>query len=222
MDPISPLRVIRSKRQARTYYNSISRFYDLLSGRTEGRLRDAAIRRLGIRPGERVLEIGIGTGSGLRDLAEYAGPSGAATGVDLSDGMLAVARGRLSGPRPAAPARLACADAVRLPFRNSWFHAVFMSFTLELFDTPEIPAVLAECRRVLAQGGRLGLAAMALDPKPGAFSRLYQFLHRAFPIWVDCRPIDCRRAVEEANLRISFSARESLFTLPVDIVIAAK
>ena len=222
MDPISPLRVTRSKHQARTYYNFISRFYDLLSGGSEGRLRDAAVRRLGVRPGERILEIGIGTGSGLRDLAECAGPSGAAVGVDLSDGMLAVARGRLRGSRPAAPVRLACADAVRLPFRSGWFHVVFMSFTLELFDTPEIRAVLAECRRVLAQEGRLGVAAMALDPKPGALSRVYQFLHRVFPVWVDCRPIDCRRAVDEANLRVTSSARESLFTLPVDIVIAVK
>ncbi len=222
MNPISPLRVTRSKHQARAYYNSISRFYDLLSGGMEGRLRDEAVRRLGVRPGERILEIGIGTGSGLRDLAECAGPSGAALGVDLSDGMLAVARRRQRGARPAAPAHLVCADAAHLPFRPGWFHAVFMSFTLELFDTPEIPAVLAECRRVLAQGGRLGVAAMALDPKPGALSHLYQFLHRIFPVWVDCRPINCRRAVGEVNLRIADSAAESLYTLPVDIVIAIK
>jgi ubiquinone/menaquinone biosynthesis C-methylase UbiE len=218
----SPSRVKRSKHQAGNYYSSISPFYDLLSGGAEGRLREDAICRLGIRPGEKILEIGAGTGSGLRRMAESAGPSGAAVGVDLAEGMLAAARSKLRGSTPAHPVFLARADGMRLPFRSGYFHAAFMSFTLELFDTPEIPAVLAECRRVLMPGGRLGVAAMALAPTPNVMSRLFQFLHAAFPVWVDCRPIDCRRAVGDANFRVVDSARTSLFTLPVDIVIAIK
>jgi ubiquinone/menaquinone biosynthesis C-methylase UbiE len=218
----SPSRVSRSKQQARKYYSAISSFYDLLSSGAEERLRNEAIRRLSVRPGERILEIGTGTGTGLRRIAESAGPSGAAVGVDLADGMLTVARSKLRGSTPAHPASLACADGMRLPFRSGFFHAAFLSFTLELFDTPEIPTVLAECRRVLVPGGRLGVVAMALAPTSNVLSRLYRFLHAAFPVWVDCRPIDCRRAVGDANFRVVDSARTSLFTLPVDIVLSIK
>jgi ubiquinone/menaquinone biosynthesis C-methylase UbiE len=222
MTPPTPQRVTRSKQQAAKYYSAISRVYDLLSGSAEMRLRENAIRRLGIRPGEKILELGLGTGSGLMRLAEAAGASGTAVGIDIADGMLAVARENVRKADVIDRIILACADGVQLPFRAGVFDGIFMSFTLELMDTPEIPILLAQCRRVLRVGGRLGIVSMALAPDPNGMSQLYGALHDAFPVWVDCRPIDCRRAVGEANLRIADSAAESLYTLPVDIVIAIK
>jgi ubiquinone/menaquinone biosynthesis C-methylase UbiE len=218
----SPSRVSRTKQQARAYYSRLSSFYDLLSGGAEGRLRDDAIRRLDIRPGERVLEIGAGTGAGLRRMAQSAGPSGAAVGVDLADGMLAVARKRMRGREFARRTALVCADGARLPFRTGAFDAVFLSFTLELFDTPEIPVVLARCRGALKPGGRLGVVAMALTPDPNGLSRLYEAVHNAFPVWVDCRAIDTRLAVERAGFTVSDAVRRSMFSLPVDIIISKK
>jgi ubiquinone/menaquinone biosynthesis C-methylase UbiE len=222
MNAPSPSRVTRTKQQARRYYSRLGSFYDLLSGGAEGRLRDDAIRRLNIRPGERILEIGIGTGGGLLRMAEAAGPTGAAMGVDLADGMLAASAKRLRRCGQGCRTMLVCADGAFLPLRSGPFDAVFLSFTLELFDTPEIPVVLGQCRRMLAPGGRLGIVAMALAAGPNAMSRLYAAAHTAFPVWVDCRAIDTRKAVEDAGFAVLDAARRSMFSLPVDIVISRK
>jgi ubiquinone/menaquinone biosynthesis C-methylase UbiE len=220
-DP-SPSRVVRSKQQARAYYSRLGSSYDLLSGGAEDRLREEALRRLNVRPGEKALEIGIGTGGDLLRLADGAGPSGMAAGIDLADGMIAAARKRLDRSRCLGRSLLACADGACLPFRPGLFDAVFLSFTLELFDTPEIPAVLAGCRSVLRPGGRLGIVSMALVEHPNTLSRLYETAHRAFPVWIDCRAIDSRRAAEAAGFTVSDAVRRSMFSLPVDIVIAIK
>jgi ubiquinone/menaquinone biosynthesis C-methylase UbiE len=217
-----PTRVPRTKQQARNYYSAISRFYDLLSGGAEERLRNDAIRRLGIRPGEKILEIGTGTGGGLMSMAHAAGPSGGAVGIDLAEGMLALARKRQRGSGIADRIALASADGSRLSFRSDVFDAVFMSFTLELFDTPEIPIVLAQCRRVLKTDGRLGIVGMALAPDPNWMSKLYGAMHAAFPVWVDCRPIDSRSQVEAAGFTVVDASRESVFSLPVVILVARK
>jgi ubiquinone/menaquinone biosynthesis C-methylase UbiE len=218
----SPSRVTRTKQQARAYYSRLGSFYDMLSGGAEGRLRDDAIRRLNIRLGEKVLEIGIGTGAGLLRMAESAGPSGAAVGIDLADGMLAVSARRIRRRGEGCRTMLVCADGALLPFRPGPFDAVFLSFTLELFDTPEIPIVLERCRRMLTPNGRLGIVAMALEKNPNGMSRLYEAAHKAFPVWVDCRPIDARKAVEDAGFAVRDSARRSMFFLPVDIVVCRK
>jgi ubiquinone/menaquinone biosynthesis C-methylase UbiE len=222
MNPQTPLPVSRSKQQAREYYSSISRFYDLLSGGAEARFREEAIRRLEIRPGEKILEIGIGTGRGLRKAEESAGPAGRAVGVDISDGMLAVARKYLRDAGLAERTGLLEADGAGLPVRAGVFDAAFLSFTLELFDAAEIPDVLGECRRVLKADGRLAVVCMALAPNPNWMSKLYGAMHTAFPVWVDCRPIDSRSSMEAAGFTVMHASRESMFSLPVDIVIARK
>ena len=213
-----------TRTQTRANYDRLSRWYDLLSGGAERALREAGLRELAVREGERVLEIGAGTGAALVELAQAAGPAGLAVGVDLSIGMcreteLRIANLRL---RIEAPVRSAiiCADAEQLPVTQSFFDAVFVSFALELFDEGDMRAVLAECRRVLRPGGRLCVVAMAVPDRPTPMTRLYAWAHRRFPVAIDCRPIAVSQALAQGGFQAEGLARHSVWGLPVEIALA--
>lgn len=212
------LRVLQTREQTRAFYDKISRAYDLLAEHSEAPVRERALEMLGCGTGEKVLEIGCGTGHSLVELARRVAPTGRVVGVDLSEGMLRQARETLYRENVAEQVDLRMADAVQLPQGRGVFDAVFMSFTLELFDTPEIPRVLAECRRVLRPDGRLGVAAMSKEGG-GAIIKLYEWTHRLLPNFVDCRPIFARRSIEEAGFRVTDFATDSAW-VPVEIVIA--
>jgi len=215
------LRVLQSKEETRAYYDKISAVYDLLAERSEGPVRQAGLDRLALRAGERALEIGYGTGHSLVQLARAVGPDGKVFGIDLSDGMRARAQERLEKEGLLRRVELTCGDATRLAYSDGSMDAVFMSFTLELFDTPEIPRVLAECRRVMRAGGRIGVVAITKEGKEGFAVEAYEWTHRHFPNLLDCRPIYARRALEDAG----FATKEATVTsmwVPVEIVVAEK
>jgi demethylmenaquinone methyltransferase/2-methoxy-6-polyprenyl-1,4-benzoquinol methylase len=132
-----------SRAETKALYDKISKVYDLLSEHTEGPVREAGLRMLAPRPGETLLEVGFGTGHALVWLARAVGPFGKVHGIDLSDGMMSVAEGLLQKEGVANLVELRTGDATGLPYPADSMDCVFMSFTLELFDTAEIPAVLA-------------------------------------------------------------------------------
>jgi len=213
-------RVIRTKAEARAGYDRLSGWYDLLAGGAEKKCREAGLQLLAVRSGERVLEVGSGTGEGVLPLARSAGAAGSVTGVDLSPRMCRAARLKAARAGLAGQAVLVCADAARLPCTGDRFDALFACFTLELFDTPEIPVVLAECRRVLRPGGRLCAVTMAQRDARSLASALYDWAHAQFPRFADCRPIRARGALEEAGFTVEQVQAVSLYGLPVDIVLA--
>jgi len=186
----------------RTFYDRVSGIYDLLANSSERRCRQLGVSLLRVAWGERILEIGAGTGHGLAALGAAAGSAGAVVGVDLSAGMLAAARRTLANAGSSRIA-LTLADARALCFLDCSFDAAFMSFTLELFETAGLAAVLAEVRRVLRPHGRLGVVAMAETRHSGRMVGVYTRLHRRFPRIVDCRPIDVTGVLQRSGFSIT-------------------
>ena len=215
------LRVFQSKDQTRAFYNKISRVYDLLSERSEAPTRKAGLVLLRARAGESVLEIGFGTGHSLVAFAKAVGPKGTVFGLDLSDKMLQRAKISLARFNLLARAQLRCADATQLPYEDNSMDAVFMSFTLELFDTPEIPKVLRECKRVLRPGGRIVVVGMSKDAKHDPLVGAFEWTHEHFPNYLDCRPIYVRVALEKAGFKIESALMKHMW-IPVEIVRGAK
>jgi demethylmenaquinone methyltransferase/2-methoxy-6-polyprenyl-1,4-benzoquinol methylase len=215
-------RVRRSKEEARASYNRMSRWYDIVAGPSEKKFRAIALRKLNAGEGEKILEIGFGTGHGVLALARAVGNSGKVYGIDLSEGMLEITRSRLRAAGVLERADLTCGDATTLSFPAGFFDAVFMGFTLELFDTPEIQTVLQQCRRVLKTGGRLCVAAMSREGKPGLMMKWYEWGHEKFPNYLDCRPIFVRQTIENAGFEINDMTLMKTWGLPVGIVLAKR
>jgi SAM-dependent methyltransferase len=121
-----------------------------------------------IRTGDRVLDVGCGTGVFARHAAERAGLTGRVTGLDLNEGMLAVAR-RL---RPGIEWRQG--DAGKMPFADGAFDVAASQMAFMFFPDPV--AALREMWRVLAPGGRL--AVLVCGPMGRGYRMLADILRR--------------------------------------------
>ncbi len=108
------------------------------------------LEALALRPGERVLDVGVGPGLLAYDMANIVGEEGRVAGVDLSEAMVAMSRARCA-EQPWTDFRLA--DATKLPFDDECFEAVVSTQVYEY--VPDVGAALAEASRVLRPGGRI-------------------------------------------------------------------
>ena len=114
--------------------------------------RRAVIAALAPAPGERVLDLGCGPGYLAAEIASAVGSGGCVHGIDTSDSMLAIAAAR-HHPPGAAPVDLGTGDALALPLPDGAVDAVVCTQVYEY--VADMPAALAEARRVLAPGGRI-------------------------------------------------------------------
>lgn len=124
-------------------FEAVAAIYDATRGGLERGVRFAAALAPDCGAGP-VLEIGVGTGAIALPLRDELGRT--VLGVDLSPAMLTTAHQRLG-------ASVGVADVSRLPFAEGVVGTVVACWVLHLVGDPA--AVLAECRRVLAPGGRL-------------------------------------------------------------------
>ena len=128
-------------------YEDISCWYDWWFGPTLHAGRLESIGRLGIQPGDQVLEVGVGTGI---NAALY--PKGChVTGIDLSASMLAKGAKRLA-KRGVRNVRLMQMDAESLTFPDDSFDIVYAPYTISVVSDPI--KVVHEMRRVCRPGGR--------------------------------------------------------------------
>jgi ubiquinone/menaquinone biosynthesis C-methylase UbiE len=132
------------------------------------RLRRALLTRAALKPGERVLDVGCGTGTLLVELGR-AHPAVEAVGLDPDPKALARAQRKLK--RAGVSARLERGSADALGFDAARFDCVLSSFMFHHLDQPAQRAMLAEVHRVLSPGGRLELLDFAGEHGHGAIGR---------------------------------------------------
>lgn len=156
---------------AQAHYDRIAPLYDLgvrvVHWLSQTRYeRSSWLALLDLHPGERVLEVGVGTGANLPYLPDDVD----LYGVDLSWGMLDVYRGKLK--RAGRKARLYQAEAERLPFHAAAFDCVFHTCGIRGFSSPA--RAVREMIWVARPGARIVIVEHAMRPetRPGVAEAL--------------------------------------------------
>ena len=214
--------ILRVNGDIKSTYAKLSKTYAILEGRFEIKLRERGLEALNVQEGETVLEIGFGTAYSLVEIAKSVGETGKAFGIDVSSEMIKLAKERLEKQGLANRVELYEGNAIEMPYENNQFDSVYMAATLELFDTPEIPAVLTEIKRVLKPTGRLAIISM---PKEGhedsVILRFYEWIHRTLPKYASCRPIYVEDSTRDAGFEIIVTNEIMLAKFfPMKIVLA--
>lgn len=219
-DPFAEIsRVPRTRHEAQAWYDRLSPWYDSVVSPFERTSRSIGIELLDAGDGERIADVGTGTGPALVPLAQTVGDDGRVAGIDIAEGMCREARKKAATSTVSNRIDVVMGDALSLPLRNGALDAVFTSFCLELFDTPDIPIVLDECKRVLRDDGRITVVSLS-KRDAGLATSLYERIHSTIPRYVDCRPIFVERILRDEGFDIVETRTERMWGLSVEIVLA--
>ena len=212
------LRVNTDKTAMKNIYGMFSKVFGLIE-KSEKSLRKRGLEMLNLKKGEKVLEIGFGRGTTLVKFAKQVGDEGEVHGIDLTPEMIALAKKGISKNK-VRNVKIIEGDARDLPYNEKYFDIVYIASTLELFDTPDIPIVLREIRRVLKPTGKLCVISMPREGRENTTGiKLYEWFHTKFPKYASCRPIYVENSITEAGFKIVDKDIIGLF-FPMKIIIA--
>lgn len=145
-----------------------ARLYDpfvwLLAGGQTRALRTLPLDLAALQPGERVLDVGCGTGELTLAAARRVGPTGTATGIDAAPEMIAVAQGKVRRARNGVQFRVEPVEAMSFP--DGSFDVVLSSLMMHHLPGDLPGRALVEIRRVLRPGGRVLILDMAGPGRP--------------------------------------------------------
>jgi ubiquinone/menaquinone biosynthesis C-methylase UbiE len=180
------------ERKARDYYEGRARAYDwanriaaFLRGTSGIRERRKAVRRLALEPGDRVLEVSVGTGTNVPLMAKNMGEGGRIVGLDISPAMLARCREKARGA--GVHAELMVGEAAHLPFADDSFDAVLHHGGIAEFGDPK--SAIEEMARVARPGAKVVICDVG-TPTGRKPSLVNQLLLKFQPEYDKPPPID--------------------------------
>jgi ubiquinone/menaquinone biosynthesis C-methylase UbiE len=192
-------RLIEIYRKKAKRYDVTSRLYPV-PGYPHRSQRVRAIRALGLRPGDTVVDIACGTGLNFAAIEQAIGPSGRIVGVDLTDAMLARAQHRIE-TSGWSNVSLVQADAAEFDFPTD-IDAILSTYALS--HVPESGEVIARGAAVLSPGGRWVVLDLKVpDSAPRWLAQLGIAIGRPFGSieeWTARRPWEMIRTAMQETL----------------------
>jgi ubiquinone/menaquinone biosynthesis C-methylase UbiE len=192
-------RLIETYRKKAKHYDITSRLYPA-PGYPQRAQRLRAVQALGLRPGGTVVDIACGTGLNFPLLEKAVGPGGRIVGVDLTDAMLAQARGRIAA-NGWSNISLVQADAAGFDFPAE-VDAILSTYALT--QVPECAAVIAHGAAALSGDGRWAVLDLKVpDSTPQWLAQLGTAIVRRFASvdeWMMRRPWEAIRAAMQEEL----------------------
>jgi|SRR5215469_8717377 len=191
--------LIATYRKNAKHYDITSRLYPV-PGYPHRAQRLRAVRALGLRAGDSVIDIACGTGLNFPLLEEVVGPGGRIVGVDLTDAMLAQAQDRIER-NGWSNISLVQADAAEFDFSTE-VDAILSTYALT--QVPDCADVIAHGAAALSAGGRwVVLDVKVPDKTPGWLAQVGTAIVRPFASideWIMRRPWEAIRAAMQEEL----------------------
>jgi ubiquinone/menaquinone biosynthesis C-methylase UbiE len=191
--------LIETYRKKARHYDITSRLYPA-PGYPQRTQRLRAVRALGLRPGDTVIDLACGTGLNFPLLQQAVGPGGQVVGVDLTDAMLAQAQDQVKA-NGWSNVSLVQADAAGFDFPAG---ADAILSTYALTQVPECAEVIAHGTAALRAGGRWAVLDLKIPGRtPGWLTQLGTATVRPFAAideWITRRPWEAIRAAMQAEL----------------------
>jgi ubiquinone/menaquinone biosynthesis C-methylase UbiE len=176
-----------------------------------------------VGPGDKVLDCGAGTGSTALLAARKIGTSGTVVLLDMSDGMLTVARERVAQAGLNDGVEFKTGDMLDLPFEDGNFDVVLSTYSVCPLHDP-IEGVM-ELYRVVRPGGRIGVAH-STDPKTPLVKWLAGKVEQA--VWLipsislGCRSVSVLPTLEQAGCKIIFKEHIGIPLWPFLVFVVEK
>ncbi|MBT8102918.1 MAG: methyltransferase domain-containing protein [Gammaproteobacteria bacterium] len=198
-------------------YGKIAHAYDLWAWLTESKARDRCLELAGIKDGENVLEVAVGTGLAFEKILQE-NPSGENEGIDLTEAMLIRAEQK-AAKSGSTNYRLRVGDAYELDFLDNTFDVLINNYMFDLLPQRDFLTVLTEFKRVLRPGGRLAMVNMTKGEH--WYNGLWERIYRINPALLGgCRAVSLIPFVEECGFIQTRREYLSQLTFPSEIICA--
>ena len=220
------MREALGKEKLKAVYDRVARRYDrqhsFLTARSDQRGRTILVDKA-VSPGDKVLDCGGGTGSTALLAARKIGKSGEVVLLDMSKGMLAVARDKVAQAGLIDGVEFKIGDILDLPYEDSSFDAALSTYSMCPLHDPAKGAM--ELYRVVRPGGRIGVAHSA-DPETPLAKWLADKVESA--VWLipsislGCRPVSVLPTLEQIGCRTVFKKHIGMPLWPFLVFVVEK